>query len=234
LALATPGALADPEARKLADRGFDAFDRGEYATAISYFERAYELAPKAGLLFNIAQSYRKLGASGCERALEYYRRYRDALAERGDPIDEGLRARIVEMQACVDGAEPEPAPEPDTSPAPLTVEAPPPSSRRTTGWILAGAGAAAIAAAAITGGLALDRESDLEPLCPDGVCPPQLADYVQGYDRLRFTALAAGAAGLAALAAGGYLLWRSAPAGSATGVVGPAFGRATIGVRCAF
>ena len=102
LALAPLAAHAGSEAKEIAERGFAAYDRGEYATAISYFEQAYEVDPTPGLLFNIAQAYRKLGVSGCEPALEYYRRYSAALTESGVPIHEGLRARIVEMQACVE------------------------------------------------------------------------------------------------------------------------------------
>lgn len=242
LALAPAAAFADSEAEATAERGFAAYDRGDYAAAISYFEQAYESAPTPGLLFNIAQSYRKLGATGCERALEYYRRYREALTDSGKPVAEGLEARIVEMEACVESAAAS-----DSGDQPVADEpqvqvdatgadrAQPGSSRRLAGWILLGGAAAAVAIAAVTGKMALDRHSDLSSSCPDDVCAPALQGRVTNYNRLRYTAFASGAVGVAALAVGGYLLLSSKRSESAAGVaVQPVIGAGSIGVRCEF
>jgi tetratricopeptide (TPR) repeat protein len=235
VALAPGAALADDSAEHIAERGFAAYDRGEYATAISYFEQAYDKAPAPGLLYNIAQAYRKLGTSGCERALEYYERYRDALAEAGKPVGEGLRARIVEMESCVGTGESEPELEPEPQPQIALTAEPPASPRRRAGWILVIGGAAAGATAIVTGALALDRESDLNAQCENEVCPPALEGRVRGYDRLRFAAFASGAVGAAAVATGAYLLWSSQRPESAKATsVQPVVGRGTIGVRCEF
>jgi len=249
LALAPLAAHAGPEAEKIAEQGFAAYDRGEYATAISYFERAYEVDANPGLLFNIAQAYRKLGVPGCERALAYYRRYRDALAESGAPVHEGLHARIVEMQACVEsGVARDPGGESADdrpamgdlgaggSPGPGDVRST--SASRRTGWIVVGGGAVAMVAAGVTGALALDRESQLSSRCANNVCPSSIAGQVRDYNRLRYAAFGSGAVAVTALAVGGYLLLRSdgsKPSELALRAgIQPVFGRDTVGVRCAF
>ncbi len=79
LALSTSAAAADaidpvpPKARKLAERGRELHERGDYARAITAFKEAYVLAPSPGLLFNLAQAYRLQG--NCDDAAIMYRRF---------------------------------------------------------------------------------------------------------------------------------------------------------------
>jgi tetratricopeptide (TPR) repeat protein len=81
IALATSAAYASadggepipPKARKLAERGRQLHERGDYARAIVAFKEAYVLAPSPGLLFNLAQAYRLQG--NCDDAALMYRRY---------------------------------------------------------------------------------------------------------------------------------------------------------------
>ena len=90
-----------------------------------------------------------------------------------------------------------------------------------------------MAAAGVTGSLALDRESDLSSRCSNNLCPPSLEDRVRSYDRLRLAAFASGAIGAVALAVGGYLLSsakRSKPAPRAG--IQLVLGHNTVGVRC--
>jgi tetratricopeptide (TPR) repeat protein len=237
VALAPVTAHADPGAKETAEKGFAAYDRGDYAAAISYFEGAYEVDPTAGLLFNIAQAYRQLGPSGCERALDYYERYRTALDDSGAPIKESLKARIIEMKACVESGS-APADDPDKGEPVVNLEQsakPATSSRRLVGWLLLGGGGIAIATAAATGALALDRQSDLSSRCTNDVCPPSLEGRVRGYNRLRVATFTAGTVGVVALAVGGYLLYssnRTEPAVQAS--VQPVVGYNTVGIRCEF
>ena len=238
---------ADPDARSLAQQGFAAYDRKDYAAAIQLFARANQLDPAPGLLFNIAQSYRQLGSAGCAPALEYYQRYLDALTDRGRHGPESVRARIVEMKACVDAhdhagagagqdqagsappgttrpgdrdgdrARPRPAPagggpHPASVPgrAALVAGPTPPDpgarARRRAGWIVVSGGGAALATAAVTGLLAIERESSLSSRCDATVCPSSLASDVTSYNRLRVTAVVSGAIGAAAVATGVWLL----------------------------
>jgi tetratricopeptide (TPR) repeat protein len=75
-ATAAPAAAGDPvppKARKLAERGRELHQRGDYTRAIAAFKEAYVLAPSPGLLFNLAQAYRLQG--NCDDAALMYRRY---------------------------------------------------------------------------------------------------------------------------------------------------------------
>jgi len=83
LALAAPVWADDldvPEkARLLAERGRELHDSGDYAGAIAAYKEAYVLAPRPGLLFNLAQAYRLSG--DCDDAAFMYRRFLDSNPE---------------------------------------------------------------------------------------------------------------------------------------------------------
>jgi tetratricopeptide (TPR) repeat protein len=64
---------SDLKARAFALEGKKAFDTGDYALAVTKYQEAYRLKSAPGLLFNLAQSYRKLG--DLDEALSFYRRY---------------------------------------------------------------------------------------------------------------------------------------------------------------
>jgi len=65
-----------PKARKLAALGRELHERGDYARAVDAFQEAYVIAPRPGLLFNLAQAYRLQG--NCDDAELMYRRYLSA------------------------------------------------------------------------------------------------------------------------------------------------------------
>lgn len=77
LALATATAGFCDEAQSTAKRYFreanTQFQLGHYAEAAKEFEAGYELDPRPGFLWNLAQCYRKLGDS--EKALHFYKQY---------------------------------------------------------------------------------------------------------------------------------------------------------------
>lgn len=234
IALERPGAAEDKarveEARELAKRGIAAYDIGKYRKAIKMFERAHELAPDARLLFNIGKAYSMLGDSACDDALEYFRQYRKELRASGTPEPETLKDHIARMKKCTErqsraaALQPSSAEEPvvESEDAPVDTPPAPPrpvrrSSRRTAGWVVAGAGALFIGTAAVTGGLALQKEAELQDVCNDlGMCPENLDDDVRSYKRLRTTAFVSGAVGLAAIA-GGVWLVVTAPSEGARG-----------------
>ena len=62
---------ARPRATQHARRAVSAYDLGHYQEALEEFERAYSLYPTDNLLFNIAQTHRRL--EHCEQAVERYR-----------------------------------------------------------------------------------------------------------------------------------------------------------------
>jgi hypothetical protein len=56
---AAPSA-AQPSAKELFELGRVAYDRGDYQTAVSEWKRAYDVDPRPGLQYNLAQAYEKL------------------------------------------------------------------------------------------------------------------------------------------------------------------------------
>ena len=61
-------------ARKIFNLGGAAYERGKYGHAYGFFTRAYELAPRPGLLFSRAQALRRLGGRRKE-AIALYEAY---------------------------------------------------------------------------------------------------------------------------------------------------------------
>ena len=58
---------------KLAAEGKAAYRAADYQRAVELFEKAYQLRQVGALLYNIARTYEKLGAT--DKAIERYRRY---------------------------------------------------------------------------------------------------------------------------------------------------------------
>jgi hypothetical protein len=214
-----PAARAEPDqstmrrARAIAVQGFAAYDRHDYAAAVALFSRAYELAPEPGLLYNIAQAYRQIGPSACEKALDHYRRFlATPESAHGQVTRETIDARISEMEACVERRKSDSTREPAeaaavSAPGIEPVDQPPDDrARRTAGWVVTGAGSATLALAAVAGAIALHRRSQLHDGCRGGVCPPELSDEVTSYDRWRYTAFVAGGAGAVAVGVGVWML----------------------------
>ncbi len=66
-------AMAAPTPEELYADGQAAYDRADYATAITDWQASYKLSGASGLLFNIAQAYRLKGE--CKPALFTYKRF---------------------------------------------------------------------------------------------------------------------------------------------------------------
>ena len=73
---------ADPEAdgRVLFEIGVTAYQKGQYAAAIAAFSEAYRITKRPGLLFSLAQAYRRSyekthEPSQLREAVQYYTRY---------------------------------------------------------------------------------------------------------------------------------------------------------------
>ncbi len=87
---------AEAQARVKNSEGNEAYTHGDFRKAIGAFDAAYQLAPLPGLLFNVAQCYRQLGAY--ERAAFFYRRYL-ALSEEEPANAPLVKELIAEMDA---------------------------------------------------------------------------------------------------------------------------------------
>lgn len=198
-ALSSPVAAqpsADERARVHFEAGRGYYDQGRFEDAAREFEEAYRLSPRPQLLYNISQASREAG--NLPRAIESLRQY---LAETPDAANRAaLERRLRTMEEQQRGTQ-------ATAPMP---EGPDPTGDEDSGGFPVGpvviaVGGVAVIAGLITGWLALDAESSLEEMCPDGACPPSVdvdAEASRGQtlatvsDVLVFGGLAVAAGGL--------------------------------------
>jgi tetratricopeptide (TPR) repeat protein len=144
----------------LAKRASDLYKAEQYTEAVSVYLQAWQAAPAAALLYNVAHIYdRKLGER--ELAIDFYRRYitspdadPTAVARATERI-QTLKQQQAEAAAAATPKSPQVVslvPAPDPAPAVVTQPADAPMSRRhAAGWILAGSGAALLAGGGVLG-----------------------------------------------------------------------------------
>ncbi|MBI5490286.1 MAG: PEGA domain-containing protein [Deltaproteobacteria bacterium] len=109
-----PADPADDEARAHFTQGVDAYETGDFVTALREFRRAYELRPTAGLRYNLGAALYKTGQLVEARTeLTQYLSQSDPgriTPERRREVDELLAlidgaVGLVELSAVVDGAQ---------------------------------------------------------------------------------------------------------------------------------
>ncbi|HXU64636.1 MAG TPA: hypothetical protein VN962_23210 [Polyangia bacterium] len=148
-------------ASALVEQAAHAYDDNQLDEALRLLSRAYQLSPRASIVYNQAQVLR--AKDDCAGALDAYRRFIDTAA-----ADDANRERAAhwrdEMQACVDRRAPPPAPvklaapepaRPDPSAGVVVRAAETPGqtasphrrAMRVTGWALLGASVVATGAA---------------------------------------------------------------------------------------
>jgi len=173
----------DGDARLHYQLAVRALRRGEFEEAAGHFDEAYELSHRPEMLYNSYLAWRD--AQNHVRAIGSLRAYLD----RDDELPDRARLRAVlanmeaeQAQASV-VAEPRPA-----APAPAEEPPPPaePAGPPTGALVLTGLGAAALVAAAITGGVALSTAGELESACPADRCTTDESSRV---DALRTVSL---------------------------------------------
>lgn len=118
-------------------------------------------------------------------------------------------------------------------PAPPT---PPPASspRRTIGFMTIGVGGAALIAGAVTGALALGRESELSSVCPNAQCPPTQQSAIDGYQTLRVVAMSTLIGGGVLAVAGTILVLTGRPAPRHEASIQPVIGPGYLGATGSF
>jgi tetratricopeptide (TPR) repeat protein len=136
--LFSSGAWASPEldagssppdvaaAELSAAQAYDAFQRRDYASAVALYQKAFEAAPSADALFNIARVY-DLGLRDRPLAITFYRRYvsdpgatPERIKRANERLTELREAEIAELTTrptAPPAAQPAPAPPPIAVPA---------------------------------------------------------------------------------------------------------------------
>lgn len=130
-------------AKEAYNRGLSLYAAGSYREAADAFLAAYKLKPKALILFNVGQAYRKHGDG--DQARVYYRRFLDeASPDQKKSLEAEVRGYLAELDAARPPP-PEPAPAPavtppaaptatprPTAPPPATPATPPATTATTT------------------------------------------------------------------------------------------------------
>jgi hypothetical protein len=105
------------DAKSIFARGMQAYDRGDYETALARFKEADALQPAPSLSFNIGKTLENLGRYG--EAADWFER---SIQQAGPPStaeektkQDNLRARVTSLRARAAGASP-PAPAAPTQP----------------------------------------------------------------------------------------------------------------------
>jgi len=116
-----------PEAEMQEHRaaGHRLYRLGRYEEAVAAFRRAYEVKADARLLFDIAESYREMGA--VDQALFYYDRYLAGWPDAFDRAD--VDAKVAELEARRGGTTPRTAVSPRRR-HPLMIVEPPQNKPR--------------------------------------------------------------------------------------------------------
>jgi tetratricopeptide (TPR) repeat protein len=147
------------------EQGREDFVAGRYREAIDHLEEALRLDPEsATLTYNLARVHELLGEM--ETALEYYRRYLERLSP-DDPERESTESTIRRITGALEQRQDEtPAP---IGPSPAEPQ-PPRDSEPHTGsdnadalfWLVGSGSVVLFAAGAVTGALALGKESQAQ------------------------------------------------------------------------
>lgn len=171
--------MDDERARRHFEAGRNLYDAGAFERAGREFEEAYRLSSRPELLYNVYVAHRDAGNVG--KAAAALRQYLDEMEEAPDRVNLEARLQSLEEQAAALEAaeqarlaEEEARAEAETSagtpdPEPQPVEE---SGPNIVPWVIAGVGAAALIAGAVTGVMALGAVSDIEEQCPDDACEP--------------------------------------------------------------
>lgn len=183
-----PGSKADPkmaEAKRLFDEGAKHYSEGNYEKAIESWEMSYELSHRELICESIANAYERLGQP--EKAREYLVRWRAAappeehetLDARLKNLDERIAREEKERKAQEEG---------DGQPVRAKGPPPPPAGVFLPGVVLAGVGAAAVAAGVtldiIASGKRPDEGDACRPLGGNQICRASEQDRIESSNGL--------------------------------------------------
>lgn len=105
--------LDDQQARELFLRGSAAFDRGNYEEALGYFQRAYELSGRPGLLYNVGHAAERLRRD--ELAIQSFEEYLRRVPEADNRESVEARIRLLRSAVASRSSAERASPSPDTA-----------------------------------------------------------------------------------------------------------------------
>ena len=223
-------------AKKHYELGAQLYKTSNYRQALVEFTKAYQLAKKPGLLFNIARCHEVM--ANLEQAVKYYRVFlaqvptapnRSLVETRLANLEKVLAERNAKKEKPTPPPEPKkPPPEPkkmpvESAPVPVT-PAPKPESvvqatpasvndarplrwKRTAGWIALGTGGALLVTGIVFGAMASGKASDYEEAAKEQYYK-NLGELRDEGESLESTQIGLMVAGgVLAAAGGGLLLW---------------------------
>ncbi|MDP6942526.1 MAG: tetratricopeptide repeat protein [Myxococcota bacterium] len=153
-------------------RGVEFYDAGKLPEAVREMLKAYELAPEAGLLYNIARIYQKMGQR--DLAIHYLKEFVTQPRADPDTVQKALNhlealknepaSPVVLSPPPAEPVAPAEPIAPAESAAPVAAPAPVVSTGpdHTLAWITLGTGAAALVVGGVLGGLALGSAGGLD------------------------------------------------------------------------
>jgi tetratricopeptide (TPR) repeat protein len=104
LLMSSPCGAAEPDARAWFEQGVKAYEQGRYTAALAALQEAHRLTPRPGLLFSIAQAFRRIheetgDLSAQREAIAHYTRYLDESPE-GERSGEA-RSRLAQLESTL-------------------------------------------------------------------------------------------------------------------------------------
>ena len=94
-----PDPAKDAEARRMFEDGRAAYEAGQYQDGLNYFQRAYDLSLRPGLLFNIGQAAYKMHSD--DRALKAFKAYLAQTPSAPNRVE--VEQRIHELEQASGG-----------------------------------------------------------------------------------------------------------------------------------
>ena len=204
------------DAEVLAERAYAAYAGGDYAAAVALYHQAFERAPSADALFNIARVY-DLGLRDRELAMRFYRRYLSDPGARPERIQRANQ-RLAELRLAEEAEQAALAPSSTTARAASarearsSVEAEPGLSSWQVAALATGAAGVVVASLGAVFGVAVLSDAERANAdCDGNRCRSQMGlDAAHAASRHATFATWGVAAG-AGLMASGALLWLLAP-----------------------
>jgi tetratricopeptide (TPR) repeat protein len=185
-------------AEELFDEGQRAYDAGDYARAVDRWEASYQLSKEPGLLFNIAQAYRRAG--NCTRALSSYRQFVafDPTSDRRGLADE----LVSELEPNCGSPQAAPIKPPDTKRTVITDAG---RGFRVAGFVTASGGAAIVVTGLLFGRRASAIGDDVSAACTPSCDWSAQRDHDARGRRYATIGYTLDGIGLAAVATGAFL-----------------------------